>query len=303
MKLQFRVGLRTIKTGIAVAIALSFSWYVFGIYSGMGAVAAIVAMQPTIHRSFKIVFNRIFGTILGLVCGLAVVATLGANPLTIGLAVIVSLVFNSMIGRTDMSTFAAFAIVLMFESPTADYAHYALTRSLLTVVGVLSAVAVNYIVFPPHYEERLLTFVKQTTKQLMEDWRSLVKDDSKLLAVRKQVLKHEEMIIMLQEDQKYPLVASGQSEAFIQLKQLVDLEDKLLLLLESIASHRDLPMSDEQEKRLGQEIDFLLSHHYDVIFSHDRNQPLFTFDQEVSEAKDIINGHLLDYREQLEKMK
>ncbi|MGA9231168.1 MAG: aromatic acid exporter family protein, partial [Exiguobacterium oxidotolerans] len=238
-----------------------------------------------------------------LVCGLVVVATLGANPLTIGLAVIVSLVFNSMIGRTDMSTFAAFAIVLMFESPTADYVHYALTRSLLTVVGVLSAVAVNYIVFPPHYENRLMLLVKKTTQQLMEDWRSLVKDDAKLLAVRKQVLKHEEMMLMLQEDQKYPLVTSGQSEPFIELKQLVDLEDKLLLLLESIASHRDIPMTDEQEKMLGQEIDFLLSHHYDVIFSHERKQSMFSFDEEVNEAKDIINGHLLDYREQLEKIK
>ena len=303
MNIQFRIGLRTIKTGIAVAIALSFSWYVFDIYSGMGAVAAIVAMQPTIHRSFKIFFNRVFGTILGLVCGLVVVATLGANPLTIGLAVIVSLVFNSMIGRTDMSTFAAFAIVLMFESPTADYVHYALTRSLLTVVGVLSAVAVNYIVFPPHYENRLMLLVKKTTQQLMEDWRSLVKDDAKLLAVRKQVLKHEEMMLMLQEDQKYPLVTSGQSEPFIELKQLVDLEDKLLLLLESIASHRDIPVTAEQEKILGQEIDFLLSHHYDVIFSHERKQSMFSFDEEVNEAKDIINGHLLDYREQLEKMK
>ncbi|ASI35797.1 MULTISPECIES: aromatic acid exporter family protein [unclassified Exiguobacterium] len=303
MNIQFRIGLRTIKTGIAVAIALSFSWYVFDIYSGMGAVAAIVAMQPTIHRSFKMFFNRVFGTILGLVCGLVVVATLGANPLTIGLAVIVSLVFNSMIGRTDMSTFAAFAIVLMFESPTADYVHYALTRSLLTVVGVLSAVAVNYIVFPPHYENRLMLLVKKTTQQLMEDWRSLVKDDVKLLAVRKQVLKHEEMMLMLQEDQKYPLVTSGQSEPFIELKQLVDLEDKLLLLLESIASHRDIPMTDEQEKMLGQEIDFLLSHHYDVIFSHERKQSMFSFDEEVNEAKDIINGHLLDYREQLEKIK
>ncbi|WP_214846523.1 aromatic acid exporter family protein [Exiguobacterium sp. s193] len=303
MNIQFRIGLRTIKTGIAVAIALSFSWYVFDIYSGMGAVAAIVAMQPTIHRSFKIFFNRVFGTILGLVCGLVVVATLGANPLTIGLAVIVSLVFNSMIGRTDMSTFAAFAIVLMFESPTADYVHYALTRSLLTVVGVLSAVAVNYIVFPPHYENRLMLLVKKTTQQLMEDWRSLVKDDGKLLAVRKQVLKHEEMMLMLQEDQKYPLVTSGQSEPFIELKQLVDLEDKLLLLLESIASHRDIPVTAEQEKILGQEIDFLLSHHYDVIYSHERKQSMFSFDEEVNEAKDIINGHLLDYREQLEKMK
>ena len=303
MNIQFRIGLRTIKTGIAVAIALSFSWYVFDIYSGMGAVAAIVAMQPTIHRSFKMFFNRVFGTILGLVCGLVVVATLGANPLTIGLAVIVSLIFNSMIGRTDMSTFAAFAIVLMFESPTADYVHYALTRSLLTVVGVLSAVAVNYIVFPPHYENRLMLLVKKTTQQLMEDWRSLVKDDAKLLAVRKQVLKHEEMMLMLQEDQKYPLVTSGQSEPFIELKQLVDLEDKLLLLLESIASHRDIPMTDEQEKMLGQEIDFLLSHHYDVIFSHERKQSMFSFDEEVNEAKYIINGHLLDYREQLEKIK
>ncbi len=303
MKLKFRIGLRTVKTGIAVALALSISWYVFDIYSGMGAVAAIVAMQPTIHRSFKIVFNRIFGTVLGLMCGLAIVATLGANPLTIGLAVVVSLVLNSMIGRTDMSTFAAFAIVLMFESPTADYVHYALSRSLLTVVGVLSAVLVNYIVFPPHYEDRLLLLVKKTTQQLMEDWRSLVKDDTRLLAVRKQILKHEEMMLMLQEDQKYPLMASGQSEAFIRLKELVDLEDKLLVLLESIASHRDIPMTEEQEKTLGQEIDFLLSHHYDVIFSHERKQAMFSFDQELSEAKDIIHGHLLDYREQLEKMK
>ncbi|WP_114571134.1 FUSC family protein [Exiguobacterium flavidum] len=300
---RLKVGLRTIKTGIAVAVALGISWYVVGIYSGIGAVAAIVAMQPTIHRSFKMVINRILGTILGLVCGLMVVAALGANPLTIGLAVIVALAFNTLIGKTDMSTFAGFAIVLMFESPTNDYVHYALTRSLLTVIGVLSAVAVNYVFFPPHYEERLMLLVKKTTERLMQDWRSLIKDDAALLEVRKQVLKHEEMVLMLQEDEKYPLVASGQSEAFIDLRRLVALEDKLLLLLESLASHREEALSPERQREFEQEIDFLLAHHYDVIYSKNRGGSLFDLQHEEQPVAEIIQGHLLDYREQLEKMK
>ena len=63
MKLQ-KVGMRTIKTGIAVAVCTLLAKYLVHnpMYAGVGCV---VSVQDTVKGSFKLGFNRITGTFIG----------------------------------------------------------------------------------------------------------------------------------------------------------------------------------------------------------------------------------------------
>lgn len=299
-----KIGLRTLKTGIAVAITVAISWYIFGIYSGMGAIAAVVAMQPTVKRSSKIVFSRIFGTVVGLMCGLFIVYLFGVNPLSIGLAVIVSLTLNTTFDKTHMSTYAAFAIVMMLESPTSDFFHYAWTRSLLTAVGVFVSLGVNYAFMPPRYEDRLLNEVRKTSSYLFHHWRELVGSPAELLETRARILDHQELHMMLQEDMKVTNVKLK----YMTIKQyrlLIHLEDKLVLLLESLAEHREafLLMSEEERQAFESEFLYLLAHHHDILYTCDKPYSLFKLPHEDLSVSEILYGHLLDYHEQLEAFK
>ena len=299
-----KVGLRTLKTGIAVSITVAISWYIFGIYSGMGAIAAVVAMQPTVKRSSKIVFSRIFGTVVGLMCGLFIVYLFGVNPLSIGLAVIVSLTLNTTFDKTHMSTYAAFAIVMMLESPTSDFFHYAWTRSLLTAVGVFVSLGVNYAFMPPRYEDRLLSEVRKTSSYLFHHWRELVGSPAELLETRARILGHQELHMMLQEDMKVTNVKLK----YMTIKQyrlLIHLEDKLVLLLESLSEHKEafLLMSEEERHTFESEFLYLLAHHHDILYTCDKPYSLFTLPHEDLSVSEILHGHLLDYHEQLEAFK
>ncbi|WP_074034842.1 aromatic acid exporter family protein [Exiguobacterium sp. AT1b] len=299
-----KIGLRTLKTGIAVSITVAISWYVFGIYSGMGAIAAVVAMQPTVKRSSKIVFSRIFGTVVGLMCGLFIVYLFGVNPISIGLAVIVSLTLNTTFDKTHMSTYAAFAIVMMLENPTSDFFHYAWTRSLLTAVGVFVSLGVNYAFLPPRYEDRLLSEVRKTSSYLFQHWRELVGSPAELLETRARILGHQELHMMLQEDMKVTNVKLK----YMTIKQyrlLIHLEDKLVLLLESLAEHREafLHMSEEERQAFESEFLYLLAHHHDILYTCDKPYSLFRLPHEDLSVSEILHGHLLDYHEQLEAFK
>ncbi|AOY75356.1 hypothetical protein BJL90_05245 [Clostridium formicaceticum] len=76
-----KIGLRTIKTGIAVTVSLVISNMLRIESPFFAAIAAIIAMQPTVSDSWKTGVNRILGTVIGAIVGAIFVALSPGNPL------------------------------------------------------------------------------------------------------------------------------------------------------------------------------------------------------------------------------
>ena len=69
-----KIGMRMIKTSIAVAICLLI--YLLRGKQGVpvfSTIAAMICMQPYVENSKTVAFNRIIGTLTGAVMGLVVV--------------------------------------------------------------------------------------------------------------------------------------------------------------------------------------------------------------------------------------
>ncbi len=168
MKLQ-KIGMRTIKTGIAVTLcALAGDFIVQNpMYAG---VACLVSIQDTVKGSVKLGLNRVKGTIWGgivgficlliqpgnsILCGLGAILTIyGCTTLKINSAIVVSTV-----------TFLSIQLGVITESP----AIYSMHRVLDTSIGVVIGVIVNYILARPDYFERTISHVSKI-EEIIEEY-------------------------------------------------------------------------------------------------------------------------------------
>ncbi len=153
------LGLRVVKTALAVLAVL----FIYGFWGRQGAVlaavAAVICMQGSVSGSVKSGLNRILGTVLGGVFGVLVSLipyhkdyfALWALVVAAGLVPLMYLC--NLISKPE-SIIIACVVYLVIAADimyTGDVhpVQYALQRLLDTGIGVVVAVAVNVLVFRP----------------------------------------------------------------------------------------------------------------------------------------------------------
>ena len=153
-----RIGMRMIKTAVAVAICLLI--YLLRGKQGVpvfSTIAAIICMQPYVENSVTVAFNRIIGTLTGAVMGLFVLYLFQWIPprvefldyIIISLAVIPAMYITVVLKKTGASAMAAVVLLSITLSegrygPLVD----AFNRSFETIVGILVSLGVNVIHLP-----------------------------------------------------------------------------------------------------------------------------------------------------------
>lgn len=151
-------GLRIIKTFIAVSLAMLISSFRPGeglpFYS---AIAAIICLKSDVEGSREIGINRVIGTILGGLCGLIYLLIVPANylPRPVEL-ILISLLASIIIWVMAMAgkPKAISIMAIVFLSITINHGNegnlpflFAFNRTFDTMVGVISAIVVNWTDF------------------------------------------------------------------------------------------------------------------------------------------------------------
>ena len=151
-------GLRIIKTFIAVSLAMLISSFRPGeglpFYS---AIAAIICLKSDVEGSREIGINRVIGTILGGLCGLIFLLIVPANylPKEVEL-ILISLIASIIIWVMAMAgkPKAVSIMAIVFLSITINHGNegnlpflFAFNRTFDTMVGVISAIVVNWTDF------------------------------------------------------------------------------------------------------------------------------------------------------------
>lgn len=161
--MEFNIGPRMMKTGIAVALAILVTES-FELELGMVAViTAVVAMQPSIMRSISYIKEVALSTLIGIVFALAGAYTLGLQPISIGITVILAIALNIKLGwlKTVNITILTIAIIMMSGDATIDLT-YLYKRLSLIVIGITSAFLVNTLIFPPNHQKNIFQLIKKS---------------------------------------------------------------------------------------------------------------------------------------------
>lgn len=193
------IGMRTIKTAIAVTLSVTLA-YMFKLDSPFfAAIASIIAMQGNLVDSFRMGRDRILGTILGATIGLLGSLVSPGNPVLLGIGIIIVIYVSNKLKWNKSVTIACVVFIsIMLNLEEGNRLYYSLNRVLDTLVGIVVAVAVNFIISPPYSK----TKVFETSEELIKECRKAIK----ILALKDCNLHLKEIASKLETlNKEYPI--------------------------------------------------------------------------------------------------
>lgn len=156
----FRLGLRTIKTGLAVFLCLLIFHIFHREMPMIACLSAVFAMRQDVNTTMTFGASRIGGNLIGGILGLvyflltkqfdtAFTFDLFIIPLMVMLLIIIADALNLNAGIIGAS--ATFLMIIFTVSESQSFI-YALNRVLDTVIGTVIAIATNHFFMP--YQEK-----------------------------------------------------------------------------------------------------------------------------------------------------
>lgn len=158
MKLNIpKLGLRNIKTALAVVICI----LLFQLFSTenpfYACISAVICMHDTVEHSFTAAKDRLLGTFLGGIIGIVFIFIISffgninhPNAFIVGFGIIVCIYLCTLISKPASVAICCVVFINIMVSHTGDQSyHYAIMRAVTTSVGVIVAILVNRYVNLP----------------------------------------------------------------------------------------------------------------------------------------------------------
>lgn len=168
------------KTGVAVTLALAICRTLHIPEPVFAGVAAVICIQPTVLQTFRKGIERLQATVIGAAVALAILALVVLCPLpyarslATGAAVVIVLWLCIAMKWMDALVLAAatVVVVMVHGEEGMNIYRYAVERTLVTAVGVVTATLVNAFMWWPNVEDR---FPKRLPEIAMQSFGELDK--------------------------------------------------------------------------------------------------------------------------------
>src|SRR5690625_4751579 len=163
---NFNIGPRMMKTGLAVALTILVTAKLGLDLAVVAVITAVVAMQPSIMRSISYIKEVILSNVVGVVFALLGAYTLGLQPVSIGITVILAIAVNIKLGwlKTVNITILTIAIIMLSGDESINLM-YLVDRLSLIFIGISSAFLINSLVLPPNHQKLLYEMIKKSLDQ------------------------------------------------------------------------------------------------------------------------------------------
>lgn len=218
MKIKFhKLGMRTIKTAVAVAIALLISELLNITNPLLAAIAAIIAMESSISVTFSTVKDRIYSTILGAILALVFSLIFPINWLSMGFGILIVIYVCNLFGwqgTIKISTIVFIAILLGYEE--GNKWQYALFRIFDTMIGLSVSTLINYYVFPHNMGGEIYKVVDDLVPDLNKILETIGSHEENfdLDTLRRDLFLLEDRFNILKKDIKLHVNPAYDSETF-----------------------------------------------------------------------------------------
>lgn len=156
------IGLRTVKTGLAVALALFFADLRGSTSLIFAAIGAISAMSRTVGDAFETCRTQLTGILLGAGFG-ALFVSLFANFRFVGIGLgLIALILLCVRLRLQFAVpLSCIVFVSICVSPTGDAFQYGFNRLLDTTIGLATALVINVAIKPYNNSRRISDLLEQ----------------------------------------------------------------------------------------------------------------------------------------------
>lgn len=165
LKSNHRMGLRIVKTGIAVTVCVAVTFFCKLNQPFFAVIATVMSMGKSIDTSFKSGKNKFFGVLLGAVIGYAFFTIAPANAGLCGMGIILTIYLCQLFrlkGAATLSCFVFSGMMFLYNLGAHRPLQFAISCTADSMIGIGIALVVNLLVMPPNYAEE----IKQSFAQL-----------------------------------------------------------------------------------------------------------------------------------------
>lgn len=168
---RLKPSIRTVKTGLAVAVSLAAASFFRLEAPFLSGISALMTVNDSISGSFKTALFRMTATALG-----ALIACLFqffgfTNSFAIGLSIILLVqIFIQLKWQESIITAGIVTISIMLYHPASHEAYilFSISKIIDTFVGVATGFFINYLILPPRRESYLIRYYRRLLKEFIK---------------------------------------------------------------------------------------------------------------------------------------
>jgi len=181
-KLRVHIGKRTLKTAVAVIIAMLIVDF-FGatssklIFAMLGAMAVI---QPTFTESLEACLSQIIGVLFGALVGVVLTALPLPSLLMTGIGIVLVITLYNALHIRFSPSLSCFIVVMLCTSPDVNAWSYALGRIWDTAIGLAVGMAINTLIFPYDNSRQIRDTIESLEKEVLHFLEDMFDEDGRL---------------------------------------------------------------------------------------------------------------------------
>jgi len=151
------IGMRNIKTAVSVFLCVLISRLLKMEYPFYAAIASVISTSSSVADSYIAGRNRMFGTLVGAMIALLCSLISPGNVFLCGIGIVIVIYICNMLNWNKSVSIACIVFcVIMTNLNGRNPFEYSFNRILDTLLGIVIAVAVNYILVPPKYVDKII---------------------------------------------------------------------------------------------------------------------------------------------------
>lgn len=166
------MGLRIVKTGIAVTVCVAVSYALKLNQPFFAVVATVMSMGRSIDISFRSGKNKVVGVVIGIAVGYGFASISPANAGLCGVGIIATLYICQLLHLKGAATLSCFLFAsMMFLHSFGTHMvtwRFAAASAVDSFVGIAIALVVNLVVMPPNYAEEIKSARDELQERLQE---------------------------------------------------------------------------------------------------------------------------------------
>ncbi|QSX09336.1 aromatic acid exporter family protein [Alkalibacter rhizosphaerae] len=167
---SYRLGMRNLKTAVAVLISLLIGKYIMEDDSFFIVVAAMLSMENSVVNSLEVGKNRVIGTVLGALLGMAFAYWSPGSLVLTSLGIILLIYFLNVMKWNKSIIIASFVFLGIMLNMSGETVYwYAINRTIDTLIGLGVGIAVNFLIFPYSFEKTLNNKAKVLNELIKEN--------------------------------------------------------------------------------------------------------------------------------------
>lgn len=250
------IGMRTIKTAIAVVLSLYLSILFKFDTPIFTTIAAITTMQPSFTETFHTMKSRVLTTVFGVVLGIILSYTTENQyllPIITGFGVIFLIWVLQLFHLKSMITLSVIVFLASISSG-ADKVTYGFNRFIGTVLGVVVSTVVNYVISSPKIHENFFESIALTYRDVLSltKRRILIHSEPKLTELSKDIQQANTYYEIMREELNMPFQESVNLERPEIILSLINEIFIRFQLLEELKGH--YPVLTPENKKLISEM-------------------------------------------------